>query len=258
MKTNLQLSILLISAAMLLSQAAVAVNVTDGLIHLWHLDETSGSTAADSIGDWDLQVVGGATLGVPGFDGTGVLLDGGTNDRLESAPVVDDFLASDFTLSLWLYWVSLEGKPGILEFASNTGLRDLGLDLSYSDLKPRVDAHIGPGFFGWGSSKSINDGQWHLLSLVRRGNSAFLYLDDVQVGTGSGAFQQNGASAIFRLGEYGGTHQFGGIIDEVAIYNRALSPSEVAANAVPEPRTVALLGLVAGVLAFPRRHNPRR
>lgn len=252
--SSLSAVIALVPLSLLAPRNACAVTVTDGLIHLWHLDETNGTTARDSVGAWDLQLVGGATLGAPAVNGTGVLLDG-RNDYLMSAPVAAEFIASDFTLSLWLHWLSAPGKPGLLEFSSDEWFRHVSIDLSYGDIRPFLDTSSGT--LGVWSSKSIADNQWHLLSVVREGNAAFMYLDAVLVGSGMGDLKFTGTTATFRLGQYGGTHLFGGVLDEVAIYNRALSSSEVAANTIPEPHEAALLAL-SGVLVATRYRRPAR
>ena len=84
-------------------------------------------------------------------------------------------------------------------------------------------------------SRNVNDGQWHHVAGVYDGANMFLYVDgtlDVsQPATGSIA--QN--SAPLRIGanasdgEDGTGYYFNGLIDEVSIYNRALTASEIQA-----------------------------
>src|SRR6187402_2078379 len=105
----------LVLLLLVLARTAQAVMVTDGLIHLWQMEEITGSVAADSIGSWDFQLQGGASLGAPGIEGSSVRLDG-TNGFLLSSPQSTDFIESDFTLSLWVQWRSHLGKPGLLQF----------------------------------------------------------------------------------------------------------------------------------------------
>lgn len=227
--------------ALPLATAASAALVADGLVHLWHLDEPKGATTAvDSIGSWNLQAVEGAAFGVATIDGTGVTLDG-VNDYLMGVPIIPEFLTSNFTLSLWLRWLKMPGKPGLLEFAPSHGIRLMAIDLAYRDPVPSLETSTGIGF---ASSRTLGDKAWHLLTVVREGNSASMYLDADLVGSDVGDWPAGDVETTFRLGVYGGTHLFGGLIDEVAIYDRALSASEVAANAVPEPNVAILL--VAG------------
>jgi hypothetical protein len=251
MKTFRTIPFLLLMLLLRLAEQPVgAVVVTDGLIHLWHMDETAGSSVADSIGSWNLQLQGGATLGAPGIQGSSVRLDG-VNDFLVSAPSAVGFIASDFTLSLWVHWTSVAGKPGLLQFKSDAGYRDLSIDLTYAGLQPQVDANSGS--LRVPSSVSIADDQWHLLSVVRQGTIGRLYLDAFQAGTGIGTLTQTGTREVFELGRYDASHFFGGMVDEAAIYNRALSPAEIALN-VPEPGASALLMLgVVLFLPFARR-----
>jgi len=236
------LPVLAASFAVLLTQPSHAVNVTDGLIHLWHLDEPSGNTAADSIGSWDFTLLAGATLGVPGIDSTGVRLDG-LDDFLQSSAQSGSFLASDFTVSLWLRWSGTAGKPGIYEFRSEGSYVAMDLNL---ELRP---------IFGsvW-TGTSIADARWHLLSVVREGSAVAVYLDEAVIGTGRvGGVEPMLGLTTFKLGKHDATHFFGGTMDEVAIYDRALSAEEISANVVPEPGTGALLILAAGLLAVRRR-----
>jgi hypothetical protein len=218
-------------------QAAFGVNVTSGLIHEWRMDETSGSTIYDSAGSWNLQAINGAVTGAAGKSGAGVFLDG-ANDYLVSSAQNASFLSSDFTLSLWVKWSGVSGKPGVLQFGAGSAGVDFAIDLSYSSPTPSVFANTGS--MRVSSSSSIGDGQWHLLSFVRQGSTGSFYLDSTLVGTGSGSLSYSGSLDVFQLGKYD-SHMFGGTLDDVAIYDRALSPSEIAANVVPEPGSLSFL-----------------
>ena len=228
---------------------AFGAAITTGLVHHWTMDETSGGTVADSVGTWDLQAKGGATLGVPGLFGFGVRLapvstfPSGHADYLLSSIQPSDVFQNDFTISMWLQWSPHDGKPGILEFGR------FSIDLNL-DLTPEVWG----GALPFSGDTSIGDGKWHLLTFLASGESGVLYLDDTEIGSGGRPFF--GAQGALSLGMYGGTHLFGGTIDEAAIYNRALSPAEVAANAVPEA-TTAFLMIVAGTCLFAARKNRR-
>ena len=255
-----------LAVATLLAQfpsPASAVNVTEGLIHLWRLDETVGTTAFDSIGSWNMQTVGGAALGSAGLFNSGASLDG-TNDFLTTVAATTDFLASDFTLSMWLKFGTISGKPGLLQFihpfppggnVSGTAL-DLGVDLKYPDLTHRSLAPVLEGYnLYMPGTAPMGDGQWHYFSVVREGASASMYVDNTLAGTGVGTINATGAN-VFELGKNDASHFFGGVIDDVAIYNRALSPSEIAANVAPEPTTRALLGITVAFVSA-RRHRRR-
>lgn len=232
------LLVALLATSQLLERQANAIAIEDGLIHYWLMDEVAGSSVTDSFGGPALELQNGAQLNVTGISGRGVLLDG-ENDFLLGTPFSLDFLNSDFTVSLWMRWSSAAGKPGILDFGS------MAIDLSFADIKPSLHVREPTFRISATSSHTIADGRWHLLSIVRQNDSELMYLDDSVVGSGVGSLSPSTSSGTFSLGKYGNTHFFGGIVDEMAIYNRALTAAEIRANAIPEPSTFGLLAVLA-------------
>jgi hypothetical protein len=83
-----------------------------------------------------------------------------------------------------------------------------------------------------GGTRNVNDGNWHHVACVYDSTNMSIYTDgtlDTQVAsTGTINCDPGG---VFMLGldptSYGSPRQFTGSLDEVAIYNRALSPLEI-------------------------------
>ena len=79
-------------------------------------------------------------------------------------------------------------------------------------------------------STLVNDGQWHLITVTRSGTNAVIYVDGVEDGSDTLAggldwdFPNNNPWSI---GEGSGFSSAEGLIDDVRVYNRALSASEV-------------------------------
>jgi len=76
------------------------------------------------------------------------------------------------------------------------------------------------------SQTAITDGDWHRIGLVRDGSSRMLYVDDVEVAKdtqtdlkGSNDGLHIGAGKNLEPGSF-----FSGLIDDVRIYNRTVSP----------------------------------
>src|SRR5947199_4505297 len=71
--------------------------------------------------------------------------------------------------------------------------------------------------------------QWHHYLYAVTPNAYTIYMDGVQVGSGSfsGTPLLYNSSTRFRIGESAQGEFFPGMIDDVRIYNRALSASEV-------------------------------
>ena len=75
----------------------------------------------------------------------------------------------------------------------------------------------------------FNDGQWHHFALVRQAGVATYYKDGLAAG--SIAYANSVNPTTFMIGWDGDSgDEFPGLIDEVALFNRALAPEEVAAT----------------------------
>lgn len=86
----------------------------------------------------------------------------------------------------------------------------------------------GSSLFGIAAPAPENN-RWHHIAARQVGTSGQLFTDGVQSATGTVGAIANGSGAL-RLGTFGGAGQytFTGLIDDVRIYNRALSDTEIA------------------------------
>lgn len=109
-----------------------------------------------------------------------------------------------------------------------------GLDLALENAIIRFGKNctLATGIEFWFSGPTVKVGQWVHLALVFNGTSLVLYKDGILVSSGnvpySPTFYHNNSE--FYIGVYDNTanpEAFRGTIDEVRIYNRALSSSEI-------------------------------
>lgn len=108
------------------------------------------------------------------------------------------------------------------------------------------------------SSPVINDGTWHQLVGVYDSTilKSTIYVDGQFQSASIGGNVINPISAPFVVGGFGGTpvSQFEGLIDEVRVYDNALTAPQVlalyqpAVSSVPEPGLLALMSMYALVL----------
>ena len=76
----------------------------------------------------------------------------------------------------------------------------------------------------------MNDGEWHYVVGVRDGSNLHMYVDGVLENTGSISDSDYSNNSPITIGAYNsGDYYFSGSIDDVRIYNRALSEGEVKA-----------------------------
>lgn len=194
-----------------------------GLVAHWRLDETDGSIAYDSAGGCD-----GSLNGDPiwrpdaGWAGGAIEFDG-----------IDDYISTPFVLNPGagrfsaFAWVK-GGAPGQAVISQAEGTNWLAADPSAGKLMtaltpPSAGRFIPPPLV---SESVITDGAWHCVGVVWTGTERILYADDVQVArdmqssiAGAAGGMYIGAHANLKPGSF-----FSGLIDDVRIYDRAVTP----------------------------------
>jgi len=195
-------------------------NVNDPtLIAHWALDEIEGMTAHDSVNDNDDFVMGNA-LWQPD--------DGKVNGTIELDGVDDCVIGSvgpnpaegPFSVIAWIKG----GAPGQV-IISQPAVADLLAVDSEGNLMTGLNG-LGQSSAPLLSQASVSDGQWHRVGLVWDGSRRALFIDGIKV-----AEDTQDGRGIFGSGLYIGVGKdyttdtfFSGLIDDVRIYNRVVSP----------------------------------
>ena len=177
---------------------------------------------------------GGATF-APGMVGRAFSFNG--TDASVSIPdsTVLELGASDFTIDFWLRTTQTGGADGTLLWKTSCSGPCTGWQVwKRSDLNG-VDMQVCDQVTGcqqWGARTAVNDGQWHLIAFMRSGTTLNAYLDgqnDTTVITDPAAADPtNGLPLLFGTST-SPVSPFNGLIDEVEIFNRALSAAEIQA-----------------------------
>ncbi|MDY7076379.1 MAG: LamG-like jellyroll fold domain-containing protein [Chloroflexota bacterium] len=199
---------------------------------LLHLDELSGTTTfRDAVG-YNLGSCAGdscPTAGESGISGTALRFDGVDDYVATTNPV--DFAQQDYTISAW-FTTSTPATQDIFA-ATNSDGNGHGVLLEVSDDGTLRYLHrVPPGVSGGTNVYSTDvytDGRWHHLAAVKNGGSLTLYVDGAVAGSAADdtVFSQALDIAIGRLGKSLTSRYFDGLIDQVAVFERALSESEV-------------------------------
>ncbi|MEK6872142.1 MAG: LamG domain-containing protein, partial [Nanoarchaeota archaeon] len=75
---------------------------------------------------------------------------------------------------------------------------------------------------------SVNDGNWHFISgKFKPGNEIVVYVDGVKKSSSTSVPSINSASIPFKIGSGAGSYNFNGLLDEVKVWNYALSDAEI-------------------------------
>ena len=210
--------------------------ISDGASNYWRLNESSGTTAIDIVSAKNGTISGGVTLGQPSplGDGTSAMLFNGTTGAITPPPLTVTPL---FSIEGWLKVAAgVTGQRVVLFLQQDgatyvlAGVSTSGALISYSGATGRTGV------------RDIRDGQWHHVAYVYGTPGIKLYVDGVLDTDALNVVIPAGfTSTLFtRLGSSNTVEFFQGALDEVAIYPRALSASEVAAHyalsTVPVPR----------------------
>lgn len=205
--------------------AAVAAEAP-GLVAYWPLDTVTGQITPDLSGN-EANLIVGLAQKVKGVSNTGLKFDGKTAQaRCMSAGSIDP--ATGLTIEAWVNLDGLDfsGFPSVVR-------KDGAYALRFSQ------SRIGMVLWFDGNPTSIGGkktdwvtGRWYHLAATYDGATLRTYVDGQQ----DDALERptdkplDVSTAGAFVGSSPGQHSLKGTVDEVRLYNRALSPEEVAAS----------------------------
>ena len=261
------------NAGLLYSDAVLA----DNPVGYWRFEETSGSTAADSAngggaqqGAQDGTYVGGVTLGeTSAFSslGNAARFDG-INDYVTLGNPAPLIITGDLTIEGW-HLVTNSPTQGRLAIVDATGTGELfSTNVLYQLHHPPDGLYFALHEYGAGLNELTQTdpataplGTWAHFALVRdvSANTWQFYVNGAPL-AGTHSFTNDPAgdgshpSFDVSIGRRGGfnTGFFNGHLDEIAIYDKALTQSQIETHynaAVPEPTSFVLCALIVAVLA---------
>ena len=161
---------------------------------------------------------------------------GGDGGYIDFGPNVGNFGTNDFTVEFWLSTVSTGNEDLLCKRTICNADNLFEAQIQQGKLMMAVDGGASSyGFFGMLDTRTVNDGSFHHAVMVRQGPTLLIYVDGVLsiAGTQSGGQVADVSSgASFRVGTgpcvgVDGTSAYTGALDEISLYNRALTPIEV-------------------------------
>ena len=230
------------SNAVLQAQLTNVLNLADGgAAARWSFDEIDGTMVHDSVGSYNGTLSAAGASFVPGgISGNALRLNSVSNGFVNFGNVLP-FTQGNFSVVAWVKMQAGDMTQDRLIIAKHAGYTQNGyfLNINSTGHAPLNKAlFYDGGFFGSGvdqavsSTTSVNDGAWHQIVGVHvAGGNKFIYVDGApaEASNASQPVMANTAPLLVGGVSLDGilTGTFTGLIDEVQIYNRSLTPEEV-------------------------------
>lgn len=229
--------VIFVAAAVCLSFLLNGVAAAANPVSWWKMDETTGTTAADSSGNGHNGTLNGTALTAlvwmptSGISGGAIKFDAavsGSKDMRIDVPAAG-LSTSAGTVAFWTKLTEPQyragGRNGVAYFfgCGSTTANRIGLLMSTFDTQ--LDAELG-------SSSSLNittlsTAVWYHLALVWNGTNYYVYVNGSEVTSGAGSISSLASTAA--IGNKGASpaQSMDGMVDDVRFYGTALSAGEV-------------------------------
>lgn len=205
---------------------------SDGPAAYWRFEDSGGTVVIDEMGNYPGRVTGMMSRAAGIADGRAAVFDGSTT-RVVVGDVFAFPGAAPYTLEVWVMPSVVDDSVLFLIDRTTSALPDDGYQLYFAasfTLNSRSAQDIEGGY---ANGPGLMADRWTHVVGTYDGNETALYLDGVFVDSTIAPVLPASSSGTFTLGDLG-REQFNkyiGVMDEVAIYPKALSADRIAAHA---------------------------
>ncbi|MHC4716361.1 MAG: LamG-like jellyroll fold domain-containing protein, partial [Planctomycetota bacterium] len=233
----------------------VVPNAQAGLVAYWNFEDNTGYTATDVAGGHDGTLMpsdSGGPRWVPGYTGQALYYDG-SGDRVEATGYTGVTGTQPRTVSAWIKVpaTGYRDNAAIVSWGQNSGGQKWNFRIQNSNGLPgTIRTEVNGGFIV--GSTDLRDGQWHHVAGVLPDGATnvqdmVLYVDGAPeaVSASQSRAINTASNADVRIGrDFNNNRFFIGHIDELGLYDNALTAGEIATLASLAP-TPPATGLVA-------------
>jgi hypothetical protein len=218
---------------------------TSGLVGAWGFDETTGTTTADASGNANTGTLNGPVRTTAGRFGSALDFDG-VNDWVTVADSTSLRLTTGMTLEGWAYPTGGSGWRTL-------ALKETAGDLAWA-LYPFGDGGLPSGHAAtsgdlWArgtAAPALNT--WTHFAVTYDGATIRMYVNGVQTGTRAQTGTLRTSTQPLRFGGNAvWSEWFRGRLDEIRVYDRALSAAQIQADMTKAVSTATLLRRTATI-----------
>jgi regulation of enolase protein 1 (concanavalin A-like superfamily) len=221
----------------LLLMAALCGAAGADLIAYYPLNEGQGTKTADATGNGNDGTLSSGVEWVAGVKGGAVRFDT-AGERIVIGPIDPTAKNNAMTLAAWINWqgrnhsIAQQGIIGKRLGWSTTGdtIKWFWQTNPAGDLLFRADFSGGGTSFGWGNALLVPyANEWAHVAVTWNKGAGVQYINGKQVSTGDTTFRDSASATPVTIGcvDSTNTETFVGIIDEVRIYDTALTAAEL-------------------------------
>lgn len=188
-----------------------------GLIHYYNMNELSGNTFSDKIGNNTLTRYNGGVIGVNAKIGTGYQITA----KNQSAGLLNVINTPDLTASMWYYFDGTINSWNTLFCRNGGGFHHILIQNTTYIIGMWNGSFRSTGY-------ALIPKNWYNIAFTQKGTLHKIYVNGAQVGTDLTSFN-NVTNPLQIIGGHSTATSQGsiGIIDEVSIWDRELTSEEI-------------------------------
>ena len=202
-----------------------STTLTDDIESYYKFEETTGNVV-DELSNY-MGTANGTTRGVTGKIDNGIDLE---NDKIDYVSIGDLDLNSNFSINAWIKLESLGGRRIVIDKRTSDGVdSQTNFQIEVNDnCADTPEFNVGDGFVC--SNDTLNTGEWYMITGVYDYSTTniSIFVNGVYIDSDTGTRVLNDGDA--RIGWWDKTllsSSFDGVIDELGIWTRTLSHSEI-------------------------------
>ncbi|RPI52609.1 MAG: DUF11 domain-containing protein, partial [Acidobacteria bacterium] len=219
----------------------VVMTTEPGLVGYWKMDEGGGDSLGDISGWGNTAEFAGSPTFVPGVKGYALDLDGGSNAVVSDQAKLD--ATTGLTIAAWVQPFALADQDIVSRaVADSVDGYTLGLSSATSTAPGTVFLRLNQATFGEiyqlnsTSQYPVGGFTWMHVAATYDGTTMRMFINGVEEGSMPGPASIAANDVALGIGAQGdGTRRFKGTIDDLKIYDNALSAADIGALADAGP-----------------------